>query len=129
MIAVHVAVEGAEFVEVFRLLNEDYGFVGRVAWAATMRIFRGGGLTKDAIYLRGLLKLLDYLRGGGNIEPLYVGKIAAHHVSLVNELTQRKVLHEMPLTPFFLAEEASLRRLEGVRRAGDLRVLLPGAAR
>ena len=41
-----------------------------------MRIYRGGGLTKDAVYLRGLLQILRYLREGGELEPLFVGKVA-----------------------------------------------------
>ncbi len=127
VIAVHAAVEGADFVEVFRLLHDDHGFDGRVTWAVAMRIFRGGGLTKDAIYLRGLLRLLEYLRDGGELEPLYLGKIAAHHVNLLRELSLRGVLGEVPLTPFFLADEESRRRLERVRQVKDLRELLPGA--
>jgi len=127
VVAVHAAVDGADFVEVFRRLHDDHGFEGRVAWAVAMRIFRGGGLTKDAIYLRGLLKLLEYLRSGGELEPLYVGKIAAHHVNLLRELALREVLREVPLTPFFLGEEQSRRRLERVREVEDLRDLLPDA--
>ena len=57
-----------------------------------MRVFRGGGLTKDAIYLRGLLQLLAHLARGGALEPLLVGKIALDHVPLVEELVLREVL-------------------------------------
>ena len=45
-----------------------------------LRVYRGGGLTKDAIYLRGLRDLLAYLSAGHDLEPLYVGKIALEHV-------------------------------------------------
>ncbi len=128
VVAVHAVMEGADFVEVFRLLHDGNGFDGRTSWAVAMRIFRGGGLTKDAIYLRGLLKLLDYLRDGGDLETLYVGKIAAHHVNLIRELAYRDVLREVPLTPFFLREAECLRRLERVRKVEDLRDLLPSAA-
>lgn len=127
VVAVHAVVDGADFVEVFRLLHDEHRFDGRSSWTVAMRIFRGGGLTKDAIYLRGLLKLLDYLRGGGDLKTLYVGKIAAHHVNLIRELAYRDVLREVPLTPFFLREAECLRRLERVRKVEDLRDLLPSA--
>ena len=50
--------EGATFEETFRLLVSDYGFSEAVAFNLTLRLYRGGGLTKDAIYLRGLLEVL-----------------------------------------------------------------------
>ena len=52
-----------------------------------MRIYRGGGLTKDAVYLRGLLQILRYLREGGELEPLFVGKVASAHLPLIFELS------------------------------------------
>ncbi len=63
-----------------------------------MRTFRGGGLTKDAVYLRGLVQLLEYFKNGGELEPLFIGKISADHIAIVKELQWRKVLHPAPLT-------------------------------
>ena len=39
-----------------------------------MRVFRSGGMTKDAIYLRGLVELLEHLGAGGSLDPLWLGK-------------------------------------------------------
>ena len=46
-------IDGASFLETFRVLREDHGFAGYTAFTVTIRIYRGGGLTKDAVYLSG----------------------------------------------------------------------------
>ena len=77
VVAAHLMIDGASFVETFRTLDRTYDFAQRTAFVVTMRTYRSGGLTKDAVYLRGLRQILDYLAGGGDLEPLFVGKIAA----------------------------------------------------
>ena len=39
----------------------DAGVSADQAFTITMRVFRSGGLTKDAVYLRGLRELVDHL--------------------------------------------------------------------
>ena len=112
--AVKCLIEGASFIETFRILNQDYGFDQRNAFTITARVYRGGGLTKDAVYLRGLVELLKYLEKGGELLPLLVGKIAADHVPVIQELQWRKVLHSAPLRPRYLdfpETEAKLKKL------------------
>jgi uncharacterized protein (TIGR02421 family) len=99
VIAAYQLVEGADFAEVFHSLNKDYAFEQRTAFNICVRTFRGGGLTKDAIYLRGLVKLLEYIRNGGKMKPLFVGKIAVEHIAIIQELQWRKVLKPVPMLP------------------------------
>ena len=47
--------DGADFVETFRLLHRDRGFAAAGAFGIALRLHRSGGFAKDAIYLRGLL--------------------------------------------------------------------------
>lgn len=47
-------VQGHSFTETFDLLSAKYRFSPRSAFIAAMRAYRGGGLTKDAVYLRGV---------------------------------------------------------------------------
>ncbi len=56
---------GAEFPEVHRGLV-DAGVPREQAFTITMRVFRSGGLTKDAVYLRGLHELVTHLAAGGD---------------------------------------------------------------
>lgn len=115
VIAAHCLVEGAEFVEVFRRLRQDHGFTPRTSFDVVTRVFEGGGFTRDIIYLRGLVALVRYLRDGGELEPLYVGKIAARHVELMQEFRERGVLRDIPLMPRFLEWPESVERLRAVR--------------
>ena len=102
VIAARCLTEGASFIDTFRELNETYLFTQRTAFTITMRIYRSGGLTKDAVYLRGLIYLLEYLKKGGPLEPLFVGKIAAEHIPIIQELQWRKVLKPALLRPRYM---------------------------
>ena len=129
VVAVRARIDGAGFGETFKLLTAGYGFAAEAAFTVVLRIFRGGGFTKDAVYLAGLRDLLAFLGEGGAIEPLYVGKIGARHVPIVEELALRGVLEEAPLAPRFLFETEPLARLERVRRGVAVADLVdpPGA--
>lgn len=94
---------GADFVEAYRRLTREHGFQPSVAFNIALRLYRGGGLAKDAIYLRGLLEILAHLRGGGDLEPFWLGKIAARHFSVMQELSLRGLLKPPRLVPQFLA--------------------------
>lgn len=115
-LAVHRMVEGADFVEVFRELDRAHDFAQRTAFTIAMRVFRGGGLTKDLVYLRGLVGVLAYLREGGALEPLLVGKLGPDHVPIIEELQWRKVLVPPPLRPRYLDNAGAVRRLADLRR-------------
>ena len=102
VMAVKSMLDGAGFIDTFRMLTRDFRFSQRVAYTVTMRVYRGGGLTKDASYLRGLVEVLKYLGDGGDLEPLLSGKIAADHIPLVEELRFRNILRPPPLRPRYL---------------------------
>ncbi|MBW2494782.1 MAG: flavohemoglobin expression-modulating QEGLA motif protein [Deltaproteobacteria bacterium] len=129
VLAVHRMVEGANFVEVFRELDRAHDFAQRTAFTVAMRVFRGGGLTKDAVYLRGLVDLLAYLREGGKLDPLLVGKLGAEHVPIVEELQWRNVLTAPPLKPRYLDDPAAIDRLEEIRRGVSVLNLVKGGRR
>jgi uncharacterized protein (TIGR02421 family) len=129
VVAVRRLTEGSSFVETFRILHRKYGFAQQSAYSITMRIYRGGGLTKDVIYLRGLRSLLRYVRDGGKLEPLLAGKIAEEHIPIVRELQYRKVLKPAPITPRYLQDPDALRRLEGLRNRNVTVLSLAGLER
>ena len=120
VVATRCLLDGASFVETFRVLSRSHGFSRETAFAVTTRVFRGGGLTKDAVYLRGLCQILDYLRDGNEIEPLLVGKIAANHVPIVRELQWRGVLHPAPMVPRYLRQPDTIERLTRLRRGATV---------
>jgi len=117
VVAVRALIDGAPFPECYRLLIREYQFVSSTAFTICMRVYRSGGLTKDAIYLRGLQDFLAYLRAGGDLEPLLLGKVAISDVPAIEELRWREYLKPPRLIPRFLtapgAEEAMLRLRRG----------------
>jgi uncharacterized protein (TIGR02421 family) len=123
--AVHSMVEGASFIETFDLLHHQRGIGAKTAFMTTLRVYRGGGLTKDALYLRGLRDLLGYLRAGHDLEPLYVGKVSLRHVPLVQELRRRGLVRPPAILPRFWSLPTHDDRLEKCRRSTLLDLLEP----
>lgn len=119
VLAAHSLVDGATFPEVFRLLHQTHGLTQRSAFTVAMRIFRGGGLTKDAVYLRGYLQVLEHIRNGGELDSLFIGKVAAHHLPLIRELSHRRILRPMRHRPWFLDREECRARLQSLRDGAD----------
>ncbi len=129
VLAAQSLVEGASFLDTFRVLSQTYGFPQRVAYTVSMRTYRGGGLTKDVVYLRGLVEILDFLRRGGDLEPLLVGKIAADHVPLVRELQLRQILGRPPLKPRYLDNPRVSDKLRLLRSGLSVERLIEGPSR
>jgi uncharacterized protein (TIGR02421 family) len=115
VLAVAALIDGATFVDTFRLLRDEFGLSERVAFTTTMRVFRGGGLTKDAVYLRGLNAVITYLARGGRLDTLFIGKIATQHASVVEELQRRQVLEPPPFRPSYLDQPDAHYRIERIR--------------
>jgi uncharacterized protein (TIGR02421 family) len=126
VVAARCLLDGATFIDTFRELSRTYGFTNRTAFTVTLRTYRSGGLTKDAVYLRGLRQILGYIADGGDIGALFTGKIAVQHIPIVDELRWRGVLVPPPLVPRYMNQPASLRRLEGLRQEASVVDLLKG---
>lgn len=118
VVAVHAMVQGASFIECFRLLTQDLHYSPRAAFTIATRVYRGGGLAKDAAYLRGLDFLLEHLRKSpAHLDLFYTGKFGTRHIRLIEDLHHRGVLHA-PVLPRFLdaaARERVLAFKNGIR--------------
>jgi uncharacterized protein (TIGR02421 family) len=121
VVGAHQMLNGASFIDTFRTLDRNYEFSQRTAYTIAMRLYRGGGLTKDAVYLRGLLQILRYLREGGELEPLFIGKVASAHLPMISELTMREIIKPPALRPRYLGTQGAQKKLERLR--GGLKVL------
>ncbi|MEP7453990.1 flavohemoglobin expression-modulating QEGLA motif protein [Phyllobacterium sp. SB3] len=106
---------GASFVETFNALVQKHGFSQAQAFNLTIRLYRGGGLAKDAIYLRGLLEVLRHLKRGGSLAPFWMGKIAASHFGVMQELNSRGLLRAPVVDPSFLSHPGAKKGLERAR--------------
>jgi uncharacterized protein (TIGR02421 family) len=126
VVAVRRLIDGASFVEMFRELHARHGFSDSAAFTIAMRVFRGGGLTKDAIYLRGLVQLLDHLRGGGSLDELLIGKVSLESLPVVRELRWRQVLRPPMLQPRYLDRGDTNVKLKRLREGVNVIDLLDG---
>ena len=123
VIAANSMVNGADFMETFNLLRSVHNFTEYSAYYITMRIYRGGGFVKDAVYLAGLSNVMDYLKEGGKLETLYTGKFNTNHVELIEELLHRNIL-KAPILPRFLKRDSVRERLEKLRSGLGISELL-----
>lgn len=119
VVAVHALVGGASFVETYRLLT-GHGLPAGSAYSVAMRVYRAGGFTKDAIYLRGLLALLEHVAHGGVLDLLFLGKFSLEDLPLVQDLADRGLLAPARLTPRYLSEAQTAGRIHDAARADDL---------
>ena len=112
VVAVKSMLDGADFIETFQLLHKNWGFQDESAFSITSRIYRGGGFSKDAVYLNGLIELLKYLSSGGELEPLLIGKIRQDYLPFITELLNRKILRPAPLRPRYFSNLESMEKLK-----------------
>ncbi len=130
VVAAASVIAGERFTETFARLHDEHGAPARQAFGVATRVHRGGGLVKDAGYLRGLLRLVEHLQAGGSLDPLLLGKFALDDLGTVDALRRDGVLAGPRLRPHWLDGDGA-DRLEALRRhPGDpLDALLAGGAR
>src|SRR5690606_10625078 len=102
VIAVRHMLMGFSFVDTFHMLVSQYHFEEESAFQMTMRVYRGGGLTKDAVYLQGLIELIEYIKDGHDITLLTIGKIRRDYLPIIEDLIQRGFLNPPKIKPQFL---------------------------
>ncbi|HET8838869.1 MAG TPA: tyrosine/phenylalanine carboxypeptidase domain-containing protein [Flavobacteriaceae bacterium] len=107
--------EGKDFKEIFQVLHDEYNFSPERAFNITSRMMQGGGFLKDIIYLKGLVKLREYLREGNELEPLLIGKFSLEQSEAVFELYERNILKNGILRPSYLNSKEAQHRLEMIR--------------
>ncbi len=111
VLACDAMLAGAPLPDTFRLLHKDFDLDARSAFNVVLRVYRGGGFAKDAIYLRGVLQVLNHLKAGGSLTPFWMGKISAAHFGAIEELKSRGLLRAPRVEPVFLSSEATKPRL------------------
>ncbi len=126
VVAVHALTGGADFIQTFCKLHHHHGFNAKTAFITAMRVYRGGGFTKDLVYLRGLIKLLEHLRAGNSLEELLLGKITLGFVNLLEELKWRKITKPGLLRPRYLDSPTARTKLARLKNNLSLIDLVDG---
>ncbi|MFK7747779.1 MAG: flavohemoglobin expression-modulating QEGLA motif protein [Kordia sp.] len=88
VIAVDSLAKGYSFSKTFRLFVNTYDLDRETAFNISTRAHRGGGFTKDYLYLTGLKKVYDYYKSGKDMKPLLRGKIALDYLDSIESLAK-----------------------------------------
>lgn len=105
VMAVNMLVKGMNFRNTFLSMKEEYGMEEDSAFYLCTRVFRGGGFTKDYVYLRGFKKLFDFYKNDSDISPLLVGKSSLRYYEMIKELISRGILKEPEYIPYFFSNK------------------------
>jgi len=92
VLAVESLTNGNDFKTTYQMLLEEFNPDQDMLYYLVTRVYRGGGFTKDYLYLRGFRKMLGFQEEGVNIENLFLGKTAHQYLPLLNELVDRGIL-------------------------------------
>lgn len=119
VLAIHMAVEGADFIQVFDYFRAT-GSPEKTAYENARRVFRGGVLkggapfTKDVVYLDGLLRVHDFLRSlvaagrADCLQLLFCGKLGLGDIPVLCELADLGLLKEPKFLPPWAADRRFL---------------------
>lgn len=99
VIAVNMMVNGSSFSSTFHYLLDEYKISTDSAFTLCLRVFRGGGFTKDYLYLSGFRDIVA-MHQEQAITPLLVGKTGLRFLDTISSLIERgwvtKPLHKTP---------------------------------
>ncbi|MBI5412695.1 DUF1704 domain-containing protein [Candidatus Peregrinibacteria bacterium] len=101
VIGIQTALENS-FAETYAILRR-YGLEPERALKVTLKAKRGladtaqpGGFTKDMVYFVGKKKILAFIKGGGDLKDLYIGKINADDLPLIKKIQHLKPQRYLP---------------------------------
>ena len=69
-------IKGYSFADTFDLIHGNYKLNRNDAFTITLRAHRGGGFTKDRLYLSGLKKIYRRYKSGESMDRLLTGKVS-----------------------------------------------------
>ncbi|MGB3739288.1 MAG: tyrosine/phenylalanine carboxypeptidase domain-containing protein, partial [Pontixanthobacter sp.] len=116
VLAARMAIDGEKAGAIYAAMR-DHSLREEAAFDTTMRALRGGGMTKDALYLDGLIDLLAYLKNDGDIPFLFIGKFALKQRATLRQLLDDGFLKSPALIPrCFEGEDAH----NAIRKAAQI---------
>lgn len=101
VMAVKEMLKRGRFRHTFSYLFEEHGMSADAAFKLSVRVHRGGGFTKDYLYLNGVSQALN-LYEREDVRNLYVGKTGFSYLSIINEMIDRQLVNAPVHTPVWL---------------------------
>ena len=96
VVAARMAIDEEPASRIYAAMRDECSLDDSVAFDSTVRALRGGGMTKDALYLNGLIDLLAYLKNGGDVPFLFIGKFALKQKAVLERLLDAGFLQDPP---------------------------------
>jgi uncharacterized protein (TIGR02421 family) len=118
IIAVHMAENGANFIEVFEFLREQ-GLSDEESYSNAVRVFRGslpngGPFTKDLVYSKGFVLIYNYMQLAiqhgepKRIPLLFTGKTTLEDLKTLSDLIEEGIVVAPKFVPPAFADLAAL---------------------
>ncbi|WP_350288530.1 flavohemoglobin expression-modulating QEGLA motif protein [uncultured Croceitalea sp.] len=89
-------IKGYSFADTFDLIHGQYKLNRDEAYSITLRAHRGGGFTKDRLYLSGLRKIYKRYQREGSLDVLLSGKVSLDSENHIKYLQDVGLAH--PIT-------------------------------
>ena len=99
VLAVDSMLKEKDFRTTFLMLKEQYHLSDEQAFTITARVFRGGGFTKDFLYLQGFHQMLNAYESESNFNYLLAGKTSIDYLPNITQLIDKGLL----IAPKFIA--------------------------
>lgn len=80
--------KGYDFMTTFDMIHNQYKLNRNEAFSITLRAHRGGGFTKDRLYLSGLKKVYDMYTAGISLDLLLSGKVSIDYLDSIKYLEE-----------------------------------------
>lgn len=116
--AIHMAENGANFIEVFNFFRTQ-GFTEEEAYIRSTRVFRGstpdgGPFTKDLVYNKGFILIYNYIRLSiqkgllSRVPLLFLGKTTLEDLHVLSDLVQEGLIIPPKFVPPQFSDLAAL---------------------
>ena len=126
VVAIGKMLDGAGFLQIFESLRNEHRIPSRTAWSIAIRVVVAGGCVKDAIYLRGITRILEALADDCSLDVLFVGKLSLDQIPMIQDLLDREVLQAPWVRPRWLDVPGAQERLEKLRGGASVTELYEG---
>ena len=92
VLVIDMMLRGYDFSQTFHAIMDMSDLSETQAFYITARIYRGGGFTKDYLYLTGFRDVLKYYGENIDLTNLLVGKTSLQYKNLITEMIDRKLI-------------------------------------
>lgn len=92
VLMIDIMLKSFDFKRAFSFLMDTGTVTEEQAYYICVRIYRGGGFTKDYLYLSGFIDILERHKKKEKLDYLLIGKTSVKYISTIKEMIERRVL-------------------------------------